>query len=86
MPIITDQIHESVKYVRAEEIMSTKVESLTLVDSVENIHKALLTSHHGFPITNNSGRVVGLMPKNFLIILLQKKAFYGNKSKSNYIS
>lgn len=52
MPIITDQIHESTKYVRAEEIMSTKIESLTLVDSVENVHKALLTSHHGFPIVN----------------------------------
>jgi len=85
MPIITDQIHESVKYVRAEEIMTNKVESLTLVDSISNIQKALKTSHHGFPVLNMSGRVVGLISRNFLIIILQKKAFYGSKTKSSYI-
>ena len=85
MPMITDQIHDSVKYVRAEEIMSTNVVSLTLVDSVSNIQKALETSHHGFPVLNMSGRVVGLIPKNFLVILLEKKAFYGSKTMNNFI-
>jgi len=73
-------MHPANKYVRAEEIMSGNVVHLNLVSSVESIHRVLETSHHGFPVVNNAGRVVGLIPKNYLIILVNKKAFYGSSA------
>lgn len=32
---------------------------------------------------NSSGRVVGLIPKNFLMILINKRAFYGSNNVCN---
>ena len=37
---------------------------------------ALKTSHHAFPILNSRGNVVGIIPKNYAITLLQARAFY----------
>ena len=47
--------------------------------TVSNIFKACQTEHSAFPVTNRTGRVVGLISKNYLIILLSMKAFYHNK-------
>lgn len=46
------------------------------IETVENIKTALLSSHHGFPVMNSKGNVVGLIPKNFLIVLIKNKAWY----------
>jgi hypothetical protein len=46
------------------------------IETVENIKAALLTSHHAFPVMNSRGNVVGLIPKNFLIVLIKNKAWY----------
>lgn len=83
MPILTDQMHESNTYIRAEEIMSSDTRSVNIVESVKNIYDILKTSHHGFPVVNSTGRVVGLIPKNFLVILIQNKNFYGGKMTQN---
>ena len=63
--------------------MSQNTVNLNLVATVENIYQALKTSHHGFPVVNSSGRVVGLIPKNFLMILINKRAFYGSNNVCN---
>ena len=46
------------------------------IETVENIKNALLTNHHAFPVMNSKGNVVGVIPKNFLIILIRNKAWY----------
>ena len=79
MPILTDQVTLSCRYVRAEQMMSTNVLTLNVVDSVENIYTVLKSSHHGFPVLNSKQRVVGLIPKNYLWILISNKAFYDKK-------
>ena len=83
MPILTDQVALSCRYVRAEQMMSTNILTLNVVDSVENIYAALKSSHHGFPVLNSKQRVVGLIPKNYLWILIFNKAFYDKKMPAN---
>lgn len=34
------------------------------------------TSHHGFPVLNSRGNVVGIMPKNYLLTLINGRDFY----------
>lgn len=59
--------------------MSKTVVSVRAVETVDSIYKACQTRHSAFPVTNRSGRVVGLISKNYLLTLLGHKAFYHNK-------
>ena len=56
--------------------MSENVLCLNVVAKMIDIKVALESSHHGFPVTNSKGRVVGLIPKNYLIILIQNNIYY----------
>lgn len=62
MPILKNKVHKTCKYITAEKIMSSNVKSLRTVESVKKIYDALKTSHHGFPVTNYRGQVVGIIP------------------------
>ena len=82
MPILTEQMPRQNKYIRAEQLMSENLICLNMVSKMEDIKSALSSSHHGFPVTNSKGRVVGLIPKNFLIILIENKVFYSEKNEN----
>jgi CBS-domain-containing membrane protein len=58
--------------------MSKRVNYLNNVDTVSNIMTALKTKHHTFPILNVHGNIVGLMPRNFIMVLLKNQAFYNH--------
>jgi len=58
--------------------MAKPILTLKTVDSVKKIYEALKSPHHGFPVVNLSGQVVGLIPRNFLFILIKKKSFYSH--------
>ena len=66
------------RQIRAENIMAKQILTLRTVESVKKIYQALKSPHHAFPVLNLSGQVVGLMPKNFLFILVKKKSFYSH--------
>jgi len=79
MPILTNHVPHCNRLIRAEQFMAKDVVQLRSVDTVSNIFKACQSDHSAFPVTNRTGRVVGLISKNYLIILMSKKAFYHNK-------
>jgi CBS-domain-containing membrane protein len=56
--------------------MNPQVHTLKTVDSVRNLLKALKTGHHAFPLLNSKGYLVGIIPSNFIIILLTSKSVY----------
>lgn len=37
-----------------------------------------MTSHNSFPVVNKAGNLIGLIPKNFIIVLLKHKNWYFN--------
>ena len=73
------------KYVRAEKIMNSKVVSLRTVESVKKIYDALKTSHNGFPIVNLQGQLVGLIPKKYLLTLVEQRQFYSHPSQKYHV-
>jgi CBS domain-containing protein len=76
MPILKDVVPQVNRLFRAENIMSKKVVKLRSVETVSEIYRALKTSHHGFPVTNIQGQVIGLIPKNFLITIVFGRRYY----------
>jgi CBS-domain-containing membrane protein len=65
--------------------MNHKVVSLRSVDTVKNIHLALKSPHHGFPVLNLNGQVIGLISKNFLFVLISKRAYYAHQSQKHFV-
>lgn len=76
MPILKDTIPPPCEVIIAAQIMSRDVVTVQNVESVQNILKACKKSHHAFPVLNSRGNVVGLIPKNYVLILLEARAFY----------
>ena len=76
MPMLKDSIPPPCETVIASQIMSKSVVTLQNVDTVQNVLEACKTSHHAFPILNSRGNVVGLLPKNYALTLLDSRAFY----------
>ena len=75
-PILVESVPKSQKYVIADQIMSSHCVTLKSVDTVGNIYDALKTGHHAFPIMNKNNNVSGVIPRNFIIVLLVNRAFY----------
>lgn len=61
--------------------MAHSLVCLQAVDSIENIRDALTSNdHHAFPVLNQKGRLVGLIPRNFIIVLLKKHSWYSSQA------
>lgn len=59
-----------------------KIVVLHEVASMHEVREALTSGHHGFPVINDLNKVVGMINKNFLIILIENNMFYNMKAKS----
>jgi chloride channel 7 len=76
MPILKDRVPKQCEHVTAQQIMSRDLNTLLNVDTVSNVLEAINSGHHGFPVLNHLGNVVGLIPRNFVITLLENRGFY----------
>ena len=85
MPILKKEVPACNRQVRAETIMAKNVIALRSVDTVKKIFDALKSPHHGFPVLNMSGQVIGLIPKNFLMVLILKRAFYSDPNQMYFV-
>lgn len=79
MPLLIDKVPKPCSKIIAQKIMESDVTSLSCVSKVSEIVLALNTSHHGFPVLNLVGNATGLIPRNFLIILIKESAWYKEK-------
>jgi hypothetical protein len=69
----------STKDTRADKLMSSNILALPTLADMKSIKAALFTSHQGFPVFNTAGNLVGLISKQILVPLVEKKAFYNRK-------
>ncbi len=46
---------------------------------METCKKALQSHHNAYPVVNTAGRLVGLIPKHFIVRILEKKQFYNKE-------
>jgi len=56
--------------------MSKDPITVTTLCEMPQIQKALDSDHHAFPVLNTAGHLVGLIPKNIILILVENKKWY----------
>ena len=75
MPILSNHgVRECCKNLKADYMMERKVEVVRAVETVQNLKKLFEdddVNHHAFPIVNNKGVLIGIIPRNFIITMLK---------------
>ena len=61
MPILKGKLPEENRQLRAENMMSKKILYLSSVSTVKEIYQCIRSTHHGFPVVNTNGQVIGLI-------------------------
>lgn len=57
---------------------------LNILDTVENIRDVLTSNdHHAFPLINSEYKLVGIIPRNFIIVILKHQAWYSEEALNN---
>ena len=59
--------------------MERKVDVVRAVETVQNLKKLFEdedVNHHAFPIVNQKGVLIGIIPRNHIINILKQKNFY----------
>jgi len=75
IPFLGDRYPSAFSFVRAEEIMSRDVHSLKLLCSMADCNRAFQANYSGFPVINDAGNLVGIIPRRFLGVLIENKEF-----------
>jgi hypothetical protein len=63
--------------VRIREVVKDfQLDVVESVCSVKRISEVLGKTYNTIPVVNSSGKLVGMMPRNFLIVILENLRFY----------
>lgn len=82
MPILVDKVPRPCRTIIAEDIMAREVVTLKCVDSILKIEGAITKdNHHAFPVLNSKGECIGLIPRNYIIVLITKHWFYEKENQ-----
>ena len=77
IPVLPDSVPFENLFVRAEEIMTTQVQTVAQISSVRSLKITLKKGFSSYPVVDNNGNLVGLISSRFIEILLLKKCFTG---------
>ena len=81
IPVLNKEIPKQNRDVKAVQIMSANPCKLKFVCKVEQVWQFLKeTSFNGFPVINSAGIPTGIIERDALITLLEKKAWYCQKN------
>jgi CBS-domain-containing membrane protein len=89
MPVLANfGVRECCANLRADYVMARDVKTVRAVESVSNIKKLFeddTSNHHAFPVVNQKGMLVGIIPRNHMINIIKCKNFY-QKDENDYVS
>lgn len=80
MPILSDKIPSPCKNLKAGDLMSKNVVSLKMIEFVENVNRVVTSdNHHNYPVFGPDHKLVGIIPKNFVLTMVQYEGWYGKE-------
>lgn len=82
LPVLTGSCPPRNRDKKAAEIMGKDPITVTTIAEMRQIQRALDSEHNGFPVLNTAGHLVGLIPKNMLLVLTEQKVWYNTRRLS----
>jgi len=79
MPLLRNHVPEENKNLRIKELLDKTPQEIEVVESVcqvERLAEVLCMEFSTVPVVNMAGRIIGLIPKNFVIVLLENHQWY----------
>lgn len=79
MPLLRNHVPEANKNLRIKEVLDKTPQNIEVVESVcqvERLAEVLCMPFSTVPVVNMAGRIIGLIPKNFVIVLLENHQWY----------
>ena len=53
------------------------------MSTVSRLNECIRKPFHSFPVVNMAGKVIGMIPKNFIIVLIEHHCWYEHKEVEN---
>jgi chloride channel 7 len=83
MPILKNHAPKQTMYLHAKDFMTPEPIIVEGISTVERLAEVLNTPFNVFPVLNMAGNVMGMIPKNFLIVLIERLHWYDLKGETN---
>ena len=84
IPILPKKAPKACRDMEVQMIMSRNVHSIPTICKVWQLKEKIIEHHAAFPVTNTANRLVGLIPRNMLIVLAKERAFYDDSLIVNH--
>ena len=81
MPVLRNHAPKQTMYLHAKDFMTPEPIFVEGISTVDRLAEVLNTPFNVFPVLNMAGNVMGLIPKNFIIVLIERLHWYEIKGK-----
>ena len=79
MPLLRNHVPFVNENMRVKELLDKRQQTVEVVESVcqvERLADVLDNDFSSIPVVNMAGRIIGMIPKNFVIVLLENHNWY----------
>ena len=79
MPLLRNHMPEANKNIRVKDLLEKRPQEIEVVESVCQVDRLAEVCQMGFssvPVVNMAGRIIGMIPTNFVIVLLENHCWY----------
>jgi hypothetical protein len=83
MPVLRNHAPKSTRHLLAKNFMTPDPLFVEGISSVNRIAEVIQCPANSFPVLNMSGNVIGMIPKNFLVILVERMHWYENSKEKD---
>ncbi|CDW75014.1 UNKNOWN [Stylonychia lemnae] len=85
IPFLIETIPQGSSHIRAEDMMKAPVSMFHFKAPVKEVAEVLSkTSYNGFPVINTAKKLIGIISRDYLMVLLKNKVFAGEFRKDDY--
>ena len=83
VPMLKNHVPKENTNLRAKVIMKEEPVTISIVAKVSDIAHVLKFGYKSYPVLNSSKQLVGMISHNFLIVLINQKAWYSKSMDSS---
>ncbi len=84
MPLLRNHMPEENRHIRVKELLDRNPQQIEVVESVCQVERLAEVCTMGFssiPVVNMAGRIIGVIPRDFVIVLIENHIWYEQEVK-----